>query len=108
MNAPNVKMSNVGNVFVRMMQFEKAGDTEQGHTHQFDHCTLLASGSVLVRAKGKETEFKAPMLIWINKDIEHELVALEDNTVCACIHAVRNSEGEIIDPASIPLGAERG
>jgi quercetin dioxygenase-like cupin family protein len=88
-----------------MMIFKNKGDIELGHKHQFDHATLLASGSVLVKAKGKETEFKAPTLIWISKDIEHELVALEDNTVCACIHALLDSAGDIVDPSIIPEGA---
>lgn len=106
MNQPKIKLSSVSNVFVRMMIFEKAGDTELGHAHNYHHGTLVASGSVLVRAKGEETVFKAPTMIWINKDIKHELVALEDNTVCACIHALRTTDGDIIDPESIPAGAE--
>jgi hypothetical protein len=106
MNHPYNKLAAVGNVYVRLMEFRKAGDVEQGHVHNFDHSTLLAHGSVMIRAKGKETVFKAPMLIWINKDVEHELTALEDNTICACIHALRHMDGEIIDPESIPKGAE--
>lgn len=106
---PHSKLACVGNVFVRMMHFKKAGDIEHGHKHSFHHSTLVANGSVLVRAKGKETVFKAPTMIWINKDVEHELVALEDNTVCACIHGLRSAlDGEIVDPNSIPEGAELG
>lgn len=108
MNQPIIKMSLAGNVYTRLMHFVAAGDTEQGHTHEFDHATLLAHGAVRIRAKGKETDFFAPHLIWINKDVEHELIALEPNTICACIHAVRdNDTEEIIDPSMVPAGAER-
>lgn len=88
------------------MHFEKAGDIEQGHTHNFDHLTLLASGSLRVTVEGKATEFKAPHMIYIHKDKKHELVALEDNTVAYCIHALRgsNTTGDILDPAMIPDG----
>ena len=106
MNLPYSKIASVGNVYVRLMEFKKAGDIEHGHVHEFDHSTLVAHGSVLVRAKGKETVFKAPTMIWINKNVEHEIVALEDNTICSCIHALRHIDGEIIDPESIPKGAE--
>lgn len=106
---PYSKIACVGNVYVRMMHFKKTGDIEYGHKHSFHHSTLVASGSVLVRANGKETVFKAPTMIWINKDVEHELVAMEDNTVCACIHGLRSAlDGEIVDPESIPKGAELG
>lgn len=88
------------------MTFVKAGDVEQGHFHNFDHTTLLGAGSVLIKANGKETKFTAPQMIFIHADIEHELTALEDNTVAYCIHALRDGDnvGDIIDPASIPEG----
>jgi quercetin dioxygenase-like cupin family protein len=88
------------------MHFEKAGDTEIGHTHPFDHLTLLASGSVKLTVEEKETIFKAPHMIYIHKDKVHKLEALEDNTVAYCIHALRDGNGvdDILDPASIPEG----
>jgi quercetin dioxygenase-like cupin family protein len=88
------------------MHFKKAGDLEHGHTHPFDHLTLLAAGSLSVTVNGKTTDFTAPHMIYIKAEYEHELVALEDNTVAFCIHALRNGDGvdDIIDPASIPSG----
>lgn len=103
---PKVKISCVANLFSRMMYFEKAGDIELGHRHQFDHLTLLASGKLQVTVDGVSTEFTAPHMIYIHKDKNHELVALEDNTVAYCIHALRNQDGsgDILDPESIPKG----
>jgi hypothetical protein len=45
-------------------------------------------------------------MIYIHKDKEHELVALEANTVAFCIHALRDGNGvdDILDPAMIPEG----
>ena len=79
---------------------------EMGHTHPFDHLTLLAAGSLKVTVDGQETIFKAPHMIYIHKDKIHELVALEDNTVAYCIHALRDGDGvgDILDPAMIPDG----
>lgn len=101
---PEIKLGLVANLFSRMMHFKKAGDIEHGHTHQFDHLTLLATGSLRVTVDGESTDFKAPMMIFIHKDKHHELVALEDNTVAYCIHALRenNETNTILDPDSIP------
>lgn len=99
-------INSVANIFVRQMHFLNAGDIEHGHTHQFDHLTHLSSGRLMVTVNGKSTEFVAPHMIFITKDKQHELVALEDNTVVCCIHALRDGPnvGDIIDPASVPAG----
>jgi hypothetical protein len=105
--AISVKLGCVANLYSRMMHFEKAGDTEHTHTHSFDHLTLLAAGSVKCIANDKETIFKAPHMIYINKDTNHAFTALEDNTVAYCIHAMRIGEKieDIVDPTMIPNGA---
>lgn len=105
---PHVQIGCVANLFSRMMHFKSAGDIEHGHTHPFDHLTLLAAGSLSVTVNGKTTDFTAPHMIYIKAEHEHELVALEDNTVAYCIHALRKGNGvdDIIDPASVPAGVE--
>jgi quercetin dioxygenase-like cupin family protein len=91
-----------------MMVFAKAGDIEPGHTHQFDHLTLLASGRLRVFTGDAEKIFTAPQMIYIKKDIRHELTALDDNTVVFCIHALRSGDaaGDIISP-DMQLGEEQ-
>jgi quercetin dioxygenase-like cupin family protein len=105
MSQPVVHIGCVANLFSRMMHFEKAGDTEIGHTHQFDHLTLLAKGRLKVTVDSVASEFTAPHMIYIHKDKVHELEALTDETVAYCIHALRDKEsGEILDPSMIPAG----
>ena len=101
-----VKLGCVSNLYSRMMHFKNVGDTENTHTHSFDHLTLLAHGSVKCVVNGKETIFKAPHMIFIKKDDEHEFTALEDNTVAYCIHAMRIGERieDIADPSMFPDG----
>ena len=103
---PEISIGCVANLFSRQMHFKSKGDIEHGHTHPFDHLTLLASGSLRVIVKDKETDFKAPHMIYIKAEEQHELVALEDNTVAFCIHALRNGDGvdDILDPKMIPEG----
>jgi hypothetical protein len=104
MNKPEIKIMAVSNVFSRLMHFKKAGDVEQGHLHTYDHATLVSSGSVRVdilsNALTTESsrEFIAPAMVFVSKDKLHRLTALEDNTVCACIHALRTVDEEIVDP----------
>jgi hypothetical protein len=107
MSQPEIKLGLVANLFSRMMHFVSAGDMEVGHTHQFDHLTLLASGSLKVTVDGVSDTFVAPMMIYIHKDKVHELTALEDNTVAYCIHALRadNAGNTILDPESIPTAS---
>lgn len=105
-NSPDIQIGLVANLFSRMMHFKKKGDIETGHTHQFDHLTLLASGSLQVTVDGNSTTFIAPCMIYIHKDKIHELVSLENNTVAYCIHALRenNKNDTILDPESVPSG----
>jgi quercetin dioxygenase-like cupin family protein len=106
MNYPTINIGCVANLYSRMMHFKKAGDVENGHTHPFDHLTLLASGKLQITVNDKVTVFTAPHMIYIHKDKKHELVALEDNTVAYCIHALRDGDGvdDILDPTMIPEG----
>lgn len=102
---PNIKIMAISNVYVRMMHFASKGDCEYGHKHTFDHGTLVSSGAVLVEIVDEHTketvsskEFRAPEMIFIDKDKYHKITALEDNTVCGCIHALRTVDADIIDP----------
>lgn len=108
MSDPEIKIGCVANLYSRMMHFRKAGDVEVGHTHQFDHLTLLAKGRVRVTVEGKTSDFTAPTMIYIKANAVHELEALTDETVAYCIHALRSGDGvdDILDPAMIPEGVD--
>ena len=107
MPAPNVKLISLSNVYTRLMHFAKKGDIEEGHKHNFDHATLISSGSILYEVLDdnginaiSSKVFTSPDLIFVNKDKFHRLTALEDNTVCGCIHALRVVGEDIISPDS--------
>lgn len=106
MKHPEIAIGCVANLYSRQMYFKNKGDVEVGHTHQFDHLTLLANGSLKIVVDGVESVFKAPHMIYIHKDKVHELTALEDNTLAFCIHALRDGNGveDILDPTMIPEG----
>jgi len=103
---PEVTIGVVSNLFSKQMHFKLCGDTHQGHSHLYDHLTLLAHGRLKVTVEGRDTEFTAPHMIFIKADKEHILEALEDNTVAYCIHPLRDKDGsgDILDPSMIPDG----
>jgi hypothetical protein len=107
MNEPTIQMCLISNIWIKLISFKK-GDVMQGHKHIFDHPHLLTQGSVEVDVEGEKTTFKAPHIIFIQKEKMHSITALEDNTVGACIHAIRDGDevGDIIDPAMIPNGID--
>lgn len=82
----------VDNVFVKMMHLYFTGDKVQGHAHTFDHITLLAKGTVIMRANGGGKEHKAPKLIITPKGIVHEFEALTPDCLLCCVHAIRDGD----------------
>jgi len=102
--APIIKIIALSNVFTRMMHFVNKGDIEEGHKHTYDHATLVSSGSVQIDVLDDlknvvdTNTFSAPTMIYIKKENYHRITALEDNTVCGCIHAIRTINEEIVDP----------
>lgn len=106
MATPKIQSFAISNVFSRIMHFENVGDVEAGHTHTYDHATLVSSGSVRYEVldgyNGNvmySKDFIAPTAVFVEKDKFHRLVALEPNTVCACIHALRTIDETIIPPS---------
>lgn len=105
MAQPKIKIACVSNLYCREMLFENAGDSEQGHTHRYDHITFLAHGRLRVVTELATTDFSAPQMIFIDRDHYHELIALDQRTVAYCIHPLRSKDtGDILDPSMIPAG----
>ena len=104
---PNTRVTCATNLWLRQMHFVKAGDKNEGHEHNYDHMTLLATGSVAVHVNGQTTNFTAPHMIFIKAGRRHYIEALEDNTIAYCVHALRNKDTEeILDPNQIPNGVD--
>lgn len=105
---PDVSIGLVSNMFVRQMHFKNSGDCEQGHEHNFDHLTLLASGKLRVEVGDSTTEYTAPCMVYIKKDVTHKLTALHENTVAYCIHGLRDKDksDDILSPEMVPQGVE--
>jgi hypothetical protein len=89
-----------GNVFIRANQPAK-GVASPGHTHNFDHTTIVFKGAVHVSAtlpNGTviERDFYAPTHFLVRRDVLHEITALEDGTVYWCVYSHRNPQGDVV------------
>lgn len=105
MNRPHIEIIAVSNVYSRLMHFKNAGDIEQGHSHTYDHATLISAGAVRYEVLDgfngnvvASTDFYAPSFVFVEKEKHHRLTALQDETICACIHALRSIDEEIVSP----------
>lgn len=86
-----------GNVFLKEFTLRQNQFTE-GHTHLYDHVTLVAQGKILVEIEGHEPkEFTAPTYVVIDKNLRHKITSLAERTVYYCIFALRDENGEVIE-----------
>ncbi len=90
-----------GNIYIRPNVLKVKGDSVEGHTHSFDHTTIFFKGSFLVKAKLKngetiEKNFEAPAHCLIKADVEHEIIAKEDDSIFWCVYSHRTPQGDIV------------
>ena len=104
---PEIKIMACSNVYIRLMNFAEKGDVEVGHSHTYDHATVLSSGSVKYEVLDgfdgdtlSEKIFTAPDMIFVEKDKFHRITAMQNNTVCSCTHALRSIDQDLIPPDS--------
>lgn len=89
----------VGNVWVRVQHYARAGDVNHGHLHHHDHVSLLAKGkiSVTIDDTNEATIFEAPTFFIVKADKKHTITPLEDDTSVFCVFALRGVDGEVVD-----------
>lgn len=90
-----------GNIFIRPNELPKAGDKVDGHAHNFDHTTVVFRGSVHVKAKYpdgrvREQDFVGGSEFLVKAEVEHEITALEDNTMFKCYYSHRTPQGDVV------------
>lgn len=90
-----------GNIFIRPNPLPRKGDAVQGHTHNFDHTTIIFKGAVRIEAEGPNGEtivkdFVAPAHALVRADWKHKLTALEDDSVFWCVFSHRTPQGDVV------------
>lgn len=94
-----------GNIFIREMRFENAGDVVHGHTHNFDHTTYIARGAVRIEQLGADDSVLNTVekrttdghnWVLIKAEVRHRITALEDGSIGHCIYAHRTPQGDVV------------
>jgi quercetin dioxygenase-like cupin family protein len=81
-------------VFIKQMVVPDRGTVVPQHSHEYDHTSMLAKGSVKVWGDGKYLGvFVSPAGIEIKAGVKHSFLTLEDDTIIYCIHNVSRSGG---------------
>ncbi len=99
-----------GNIFIRPNVLEHQGQVNKGHTHNFDHTTIVFTGAVRVTCTtpdGREytQDYHAPAHFLVKANYSHRIEALEDKTVYWCVYSHRNAQGDVIEQNPGWMGA---
>lgn len=80
-----------------------AGSVGVQHAHEYDHCSILSSGSAMVGDGVEFRTYSAPAHIVIKAGVQHEVRALTD-CVWWCIHATDETDPTKIDEVLVCRG----
>lgn len=91
-------------LYLKEMRID-AGTVVGKHTHSFDHLSILAKGSVVVKTtppdgRWLKRAYEAPAYIVIQAGVEHEIHAATDS-VWYCTHVTDETDPTKIDDALI-------
>lgn len=91
-----------GNIFIRPNALAKAGDKVGGHTHNFDHTSIVIHGEVHVVVRNTEGalviegNFIAGEHFLVKAQHLHEISAKVDGTLFLCVYSHRTPQGDVI------------
>ena len=91
----------IENLFVKLNCLRKAGDRMLGHSHTFNHVTLMI-GKVWMRKGDSIERHEGIKLLVTPAGVEHEFEAIDGPALLLCIHAIRDGDNEHdVAPADI-------
>lgn len=99
-----------GNIFIRPNRMN-TGEIVEGHTHNFDHTTIVFRGAFRLEATrpdGTKIDriLRAASSVLVNADVCHKFTALEDNSEFWCVYAHRDPQsGEVVQEQNGFYGA---
>lgn len=85
--------------YAKQMHLPK-GYVAFSHSHDYDHLSILAKGSVILRTDHYTKQYEAPVCITIEANTHHQIESLED-AVWFCIHATEETDVSKIDEVLI-------
>lgn len=89
-------------VYIRQATCHK-GDIIATHKHEYEHYSILASGSVLLELDGNERELIGPCVVTVKEHKEHKITCITD-VAWFCIHGTEETDESKIDEVLISRG----
>ena len=95
----------VGPIGVRRFTLEKVCESHEGHSHNYDHTTIVIRGRVKVAYRyerdgqlidGETREYAAGEYFVCLAKVHHTIKALEDDTAYVCIFSHRDFDGIVV------------
>lgn len=76
-------------IFVKEMTIPRSGTLVPQHSHEYDHTSFLATGSIRAWADGVLLgEFTAPYPLFVKAGVKHSFLSLQDNSLILCLHNI--------------------
>ncbi len=91
-----------GNLYIRQMWFECAGEKIRGHAHNFDHTTYCVRGAIRIETLDltfepvSERVLRAGDWFLIPKQDRHRITALQPDSLAHCIYSHRDANGGVV------------
>lgn len=86
-------------VYAKQMLLPK-GYKALSHAHKYDHLSILAKGTALIRTDEGFQVYSAPMCITIKAGLHHSIESLED-VVWFCVHSTEETDPKKVDEVLI-------
>jgi quercetin dioxygenase-like cupin family protein len=93
----------LGPIAYRTFTLESVCQESIGHEHNYDHVTIVISGSIRVKyswtepdgkvVEGESKEFSQGQVVNIKAGVRHTIKALEPNTHYLCVFSHRDFDG---------------
>ena len=94
---PKDRFVTADGIRIEINRLPKAGLLVYQHIHEYDHTTLIVTGSVRAWSDGKRLgDFGPSSSVFITAGAVHHFESLEDDTVFYCLHNVLRSDGAIV------------
>lgn len=91
-------IDSIGDIHCRALLLPKAGDFVPQHPHDYDHVTLVTAGKVRMWINAKwEEDITAFRGVLVRAHDKHCFMALEDNTMLACIHVLNDAPYKVAE-----------
>ena len=98
-----MSLSLIGPLGIRRELLEKICNEAVGHTHNYDHTTIVIRGRLLITYRQMQTdgtlivtkteEAAQGAAVFIAAELHHTLKALDDNTQYMCVFSHRDFDG---------------